>query len=188
MAIAIVLALAAPATAAAPPQVVKLRKQVAALNTKVKKLTIARNAALRRVAALNTQVAGLNTQVDGLDKQVTALNAQVDALKAQLVPKPTGSVKVENGENGDHAKVTGAGVNAAGDVLGQIEYTGGLTCESYGPILSVEATFFDPAGQVLETGIYVGSDTAVAGARYPLKITGAAGAVRAEAIVTVACF
>ncbi len=165
-ALVIVLALATPATAAAPPQVVKLRKQVAALKIQVKRVTAQKNAALRRVAALNAQVA---------------------ALKAQLTPKPTGSVKLENGENGDHAKVTGAGVNADGDVLGQIEYVGGLTCTDLGPYLSVDVTFFDAAGQVLETGNATITEV-VAGVRYPLKIVGADGAVRADGVVSITCF
>jgi outer membrane murein-binding lipoprotein Lpp len=62
IATAAALGLAVPATAAAPPEVVKLRKQVATLNAKVKQLTAQRNAARREVAA----------------------------LKARLAPKPTG--------------------------------------------------------------------------------------------------
>ena len=92
VAVAAVLALAVPATAAAPPEVVKLRREVAALKLKVKRLTAERNTARRQVAA----------------------------LRAQLTPKPIGSVTLRNGENGDHARVTGAGVTAAGDILGQI--------------------------------------------------------------------
>jgi hypothetical protein len=172
VAIVIVLALAAPATAAAPPQVVKLRKQVAALNAKVKRLTVERNAALRQVTALNAQVG--------------SLDAQVAALKAQLTPKPSESVKVANGENGDHAKITGASVTKDGDVLGQIEYLGGLTCPDLGPYLNVDATFFDATGAIVNTGSDVESSVVV-GPRYPLKIFGAAGAVRADVVVSIIC-
>jgi hypothetical protein len=157
-AIALVLALAVPATAAAPPEVVKLRKQVAALKAQVKRLTVERNTARR----------------------------QVNALRAQLAPKPTGSVTLSNGENGDKARVTRAGVTRDGDILGQIEYLGGLTCPNLGPWLKVEATFFGPAGNIVGTG----SDTetsAVAGPRYPLDVSGTSGAVRADAVVSVTC-
>jgi hypothetical protein len=104
-AIAMVLALSVPATAAAPPEVVKLRKQVAALKVKVKRLTGERNAARREVVT----------------------------LKAQLRPKPTGSVMLSNGENGERARVTGHGVTTDGNILAQIEYLGGLTCPDLGP-------------------------------------------------------
>ena len=157
-AITAVLALTMPATAAAPPEVVKLRKQVATLKAQVKRLTAERNTARR----------------------------QVTALRAQLAPKPTGSVTLSNGENGDRARVTGAGVTKDGNILGQIEYLGGLTCPNLGPWLSVEATFFGPAGTIIGTG----SDTetsAVAGPRYPLNVSGHEGAVRADAVVSVAC-
>lgn len=153
-----VLALAVPATAAAPPEVVKLRKQVAALNTKVKRLTVERNGARREVVA----------------------------LKAQLAPKPVGSVTLANGENGDRARVTGAGVTRDGNILGQIEYLGGLSCPNLGPWLSVEATFFGPSGAIVDTGSDI-ETSPVVGPRYPLELFGAAGAVRAEAVVSVAC-
>lgn len=157
-AIALVLALAVPATAAAPPEVVKLRKQVTALNAKVKRLTTERNTARREVVALT----------------------------ARLTPKATGSVTVANGANGDRARVTGLGVTKDGNILGQIEYLGGLTCPSLGPWPSVDATFFDAAGAIIDTGSHT-ETSAVAGPRYPLEIFGAAGAVRAEAVVSVTC-
>lgn len=159
VAITAALALAVPATAAAPPEVVKLRKQVAALNAKVKRLTVEKNAARREVAALT----------------------------ARLTPKPTGSVTLANGEYGDRVRVTGLGVHSDGNVLGQVEYLGGLSCPNYGPSLRIEATFFGPSGAILGTGS--GSTTsAVTGPRYPLEIYGAAGAVRADAVASVSCF
>jgi len=159
VAITAVLALAVPATAAAPPEVVKLRKQVAALNVKVKRLTTERNAARREVVALT----------------------------ARLTPKPTGSVVLANGDNGDRVRATGLGVHADGNILGQIEYLGGLSCPNYGPSLRVEATFFGPTGAIVGTGSGSATD-AVMGPRYPLSIYGAAGAVRADAVVSVTCF
>jgi outer membrane murein-binding lipoprotein Lpp len=153
-----VLALAVPATAAAPPEVVKLRKQVAALNAKVKRLTVERNSARREVVA----------------------------LKARLTPQPTGSVTLANGENGDRARVTGAGVTTRGNILGQLEYLGGPTCEEFGPWVTVQATFFDANGTIVETGGHTESSP-VTGARYPLEIFGVAGAVRADAVVSVTC-
>jgi hypothetical protein len=156
--IALVLALAVPATAAAPPEVVKLRKQVAALNAKVKRLTVERNSVRREVVT----------------------------LKARLTPKPTGSVTLTNGENGDRARVTGAGVTSGGSILGQVEYLGGPTCEEFGPWVTVQATFFDANGAIVETGGQTESSP-VTGARYPLRIPGVAGAVRADAVVSVTC-
>ncbi len=153
-----VLGLAVPATAAAPPEVVKLRKQVATLSAKVKQLTVQRNAARREVAV----------------------------LKAQLAPKPTGSVAIANGENGDRARVTGANVTASGDILGQIEYLGGLTCPNLGPYLQLEATFFNAAGQVIDTGGDL-QTSPVAGVHYPINVLGASGGVRADAVVSVTC-
>lgn len=135
----------------------KLRKQVAALNVKVKRLTVERNGA----------------------------RGEVVALTARLTPKPTGSVTLAIGAHGDRARVTGLGVTKDGNILGQIEYLGGLTCPSLGPWPSVDATFFDAAGAIIDS-----SDTetsAVAGPRYPLEIFGAAGAVRADAVVSVTC-
>jgi hypothetical protein len=152
------LALAVPATAAAPPEVVKLRKQIAALNIKVKKLTVERNTARR----------------------------QVVALTARLTPKPTGSVTLANGENGDRVRVTGAGVTKGGDILGQLEYLGGLSCANLGPWLSVEATFFGPSGAIVDTGTD-SEMSPVTGPRYPLEVLGAVGAVRADAVVSVEC-
>ena len=157
-AITLVLALAVPATAAAPPEVVKLRKQVAALNAKVKRLTVERNSARREVVL----------------------------LKARLTPNPTGSVTLANGENGDRARVTGAGVTTGGNILGQLEYLGGPSCEEFGPWVTVQATFFDANGAIIETGGHTESSP-VTGARYPLQIPGAAGAVRADAVVSVTC-
>ncbi len=153
-----VLGLAVPATAAAPPEVVKLRKQVATLNAKVKQLTAQRNAARREVAA----------------------------LKARLAPKRTGSVSVANGEHGDRIRVTGVNVTSRGDILGQIEYLGGLSCPNIGPYLQVDATFFNAAGQVIDTGVDL-ETSPVAGVRYPLDVLGAEGAIRADAVVSVAC-
>lgn len=158
VAIVAVLALAVPATAAAPPEVVKLRREITALKAKVKRLTTERNTARREIVT----------------------------LKRRLAPKPTGSVTLANGDKGDRARVTGLGVTKDGDVLGQIEYLGGLSCPDLGPWLRVEATFFDAAGTVIDTG----SDTkteVVAGARYPLEVLGATGAVRADAVVSVEC-
>jgi hypothetical protein len=156
--VAAALSLAVPATAAAPTEVVKLRKQVAALTVKVKRLTVERNTARR----------------------------QVVALTARLTPKPTGSVTLANGEHGDRARVTGANVKASGDVLGQIEYLGGLNCPNLGPYLRVDATFFGPTGAILDTGSDI-ETSPVVGPRYPLEIFGAAGAVRADAVVSVTC-
>lgn len=71
-------------------------------------------------------------------------------------------------------------------MLGQIEYLGGLSCPDLGPWLSAEATFFDASGTVVATG----SDTETSpatGVRYPLRILGKAGAVRAEVVVSVTC-
>ena len=149
-AVAAVLSLAVPATAAAPPEVVNLRKQVAALNAKVKRLTAERNAARREVAA----------------------------LRARLTPAPIGSVSVANGEFGDRVRVTGAGVTKEGDILGQIEYLGGLSRPNLGPWLRVEATFFGPGGDIVEPKLQ--RDVRGARPRFRLQALGGAGAGRAD--------
>ena len=156
--VAVALALAVPATAAAPPEVVKLRRQVATLKKTVKKLTAQRNAARR----------------------------QVVTLRRELAPVPSGSVTVGNGEHGDRARTSGLRVTAGGDLLGQIEYLGGLSCPNLGPYLQVEATFFNAAGQVIDTGSDI-ETSAVAGVRYPVEAFGDGAAVRADAVVSVTC-
>lgn len=138
--VALLLALGTPATAAAPPEVVKLRREVVALKAKLKKVTAQRNAALREVAS----------------------------LKAQLRPKPTGSLTLTNGENGDKARVSGGLVTEDGDILGQIEYLGGLTCPNLGPYLRVDATF-GPTGAIVDTGADI-KTSVTPGVRYPLEV------------------
>jgi hypothetical protein len=52
--------------------------------------------------------------------------------------------------------------------------------------LQVEATFFNATGGIVGTGS--DSETSpVVGPRYPLEISGASGAVRADAVVSVVC-
>jgi hypothetical protein len=83
---------------------------------------------------------------------------------------------VSNGAYGDGVRVTAATVNAGGDLLGQVEYLGGLTCPNLGPWLSAEATFFNASGLVVATSS--DSETSpVVGVRYPLRIFGGSGAV-----------
>lgn len=102
-------------------------------------------------------------------------------------PSPRGrGVTVANGEHGERVRITAATISRDGDVLGQIAYLGGLSCSNLGPWPTAEATFFNASGTVVATG----SDTEtspVAGVRYPLRISGASGAVRAEVVASVAC-
>lgn len=102
-------------------------------------------------------------------------------------PSPRGrGVTIANGEYGDRVRITAATITKGGDVLGQIEYLGGLSCPNLGPWPRAEATFFDASGMVVATG----SDTktsAVTGVRYPLEILGTSGAVRAEVVASVSC-
>ncbi len=111
-------------------------------------------------------------------KTVTWLNARA--------PTPRGrGVTVASGNHGDRVRVLAATIRG-GDVLGQIEYLGGLTCPNLGPWPTAEATFFDASGTVVATG----SDTetvAVPNVRYPLEILGRSGAVRAEVVASVTC-
>ena len=137
---------------------VKLRRQVATLKKTVKRLTVQRNTARR----------------------------QVVALRRQLQPLPSGSVTVANGEHGDRARASGLRVTADGEVLGQIEYLGGLNCPNLGPYLQIEATFFNAAGQVIDTGSDI-ETSAVSGVRYPVEVFGDKAAVRADAVVSVTC-
>lgn len=75
----------------------------------------------------------------------------------------------------------------AGDVLGQIEYLGGLSCPNLGPWLNARATFFDASGLVVATG-GDSENSPVVGTRYPFHLYGAIRAVRAEVVVSVDCF
>lgn len=189
----LMLALATPATAAAPPEVVKLRKQVAVLKAQVSKVTRERNAARSALASaagerdqLRAQVGTLASERDTLRSQVAVLTTERDQLKARLAPLPSGSVAVAPGQNGDRIVIHGARINGDGNLLGQMEYLGGLNCRDLGPWLKVEATFFNSVGQVIDSG----SDTEtnpIAGTRYPLDVFGPSGAVRADAVASVTC-
>ena len=117
----------------------------------------------------------------------TDLNrSTVDWLIA-AAPAPRGrGVTVASGDHGDRVRITAATMSRDGDVLGQIEYLGGLSCPNLGPWPTAEATFFNASGSVVATG----SDTKTSvapGVRYPLRILGAQGAVRAEAVASVIC-
>jgi hypothetical protein len=112
-------------------------------------------------------------------KTVAYLNAGAPSPRAR-------GVTIANGVHGDRVRITAATISEGGDVLGQIEYLGGLSCPSLGPWPTAEATFFDASGLIVATG----SDTktsAVPGVRYPLRIYGASGAVRAEVVASVSC-
>jgi hypothetical protein len=111
-------------------------------------------------------------------RTVQWLNAGAPSSRGQ-------GVTVAPGQHGDRVRITAATIDE-GDVLGQIEYLGGLSCPGLGPWPKAEATFFDASGLVVATG----SDTktsAVAGVRYPLQVYGASGAVRAEVVASVDC-
>jgi hypothetical protein len=114
------------------------------------------------------------------------LNKKTVAYLDAGAPSPRGrGVTISNGEHGDRVLITAATIKD-GDVLGQITYSGGLSCPNLGPWPSAEATFFDASGMVVATG----SDTktsAVPGVRYPLRILGTSGAVRAEVVASVSC-
>jgi hypothetical protein len=102
-------------------------------------------------------------------------------------PNPRGrGVTVAAGRNGDRLRVTAATVDRDGDVLGQFEYLGGLTCPNLGPWLNAEATFFDASGMVVATSSDI-ETTPVPSVRYPLNILGRSGAVRAEVVASVTC-
>lgn len=115
------------------------------------------------------------------------LNRQTVAWLNAGAPNPRGrGVTVASGEHGDRVRITAATVSGGGDVLGQIEYLGGLSCPNLGPWPTAEATFFNASGLVVATG----SDTetsAQPGVRHPLRILGAQGAVRAEVVASVSC-
>lgn len=101
-------------------------------------------------------------------------------------PTPRGrGTAVASGMHGERVRVH-APTMKGGDVLGQIEYLGGLTCGTLGPWPTVQATFFDAAGMIVATGSDTQTD-AVAGVRYPLRVLGAATAVRAELVASIAC-
>ena len=85
--------------------------------------------------------------------QPADLSRQTVAWLNARAPSPRGrGVTVSNGEHGDRVRVTAASVSSGGDVLGQIEYLGGLSCPELGPWLTAEATFFNASGVVVATG------------------------------------
>lgn len=101
-------------------------------------------------------------------------------------PAPRGrGVTIAPGAYGDRVRITAATISK-GDVFGQIEYLGGLSCPNLGPWLKAEATFFDASGLVVATG-GDNETSPVAGTRYPLHIYGAPSAVRAEVVASVDC-
>lgn len=94
-------------------------------------------------------------------------------------------VTVTPGTHGDRVRIHAPNLRN-GDVIGQIEYLGGLNCPNLGPWAKAEATFFDANGLVIDTG----SDTETAPAtnvRHPLHILGPEAAVRAEVVGSVEC-
>jgi hypothetical protein len=99
-------------------------------------------------------------------------------------PKARG-VTVAAGTHGDRVRIHAPNLTG-GNVLGQIEYLGGLECATLGPWAKAEATFFDADGVVVATGSDTNTSSA-AGVRYPLEIFGARGAVRAELVASVEC-
>lgn len=106
------------------------------------------------------------------------INAQAPAPRAR-------GVTVTPGAHGDRVRVHGLRVQR-GNVIGQIEYLGGVECETLGPWPQASATFFDANGMVVDTGSDTVTD-AVPNVRYPLNIFGASGAVRAEVVISISC-
>jgi hypothetical protein len=118
--------------------------------------------------------------------QPADLGRQTVAWLNASAPTPRGrGVTVANGGNGERVRVIAANVTR-GEVLGQIEYLGGLSCPNLGPYLEADATFFDANGVVVATGSEV-ETRPVSGVRYPLRIFGREGAVRAEVVASVTC-
>jgi hypothetical protein len=118
----------------------------------------------------------------------TDLNRATVAWLNAGAPTPRSrGVTIANGQNGDRVRVTAANIRPDGDLVGQVEYLGGLTCANFGPTVRVEATFFNSAGMAVDTGAD-SEDEPSTGVRYPLDIFGSSGAVRAEAVASVVCF
>lgn len=122
---------------------------------------------------------------DGTIQRQDLNRATVQWLNAGA-PTPRGrGVTVTAGKNGDRIRVTGANLRG-GDVLGQMELLGPMSCPNLGPWLRVDATFFDANGTVIDTGGDTQTEPAP-GVRYPLNAIGATAAVRAEAVASVEC-
>jgi hypothetical protein len=114
------------------------------------------------------------------------LNRRTVAWLNAGAPSPRSrGVTVSSGQHGDRVRVTATNISD-GEVLGQMEYLGGLSCPNLGPTLLAEATFFDASGLVVATGGDLQSSPA-AGVRYPLSILGRSSAVRAELVASVTC-
>lgn len=106
-------------------------------------------------------------------------------ISAQAPAPRARGVTVTAGAFGDRVRLHGPAIRG-GDVLAQIEYLGGVECETLGPWPKADATFFGASGMIVDTG----SDTitdAAPGVRYPLRILGPNAAVRAEVVISVSC-
>jgi hypothetical protein len=127
-----------------------------------------------------------STQIkDGSILRADLAKSTIDYLTAGAPPPRAAGVTVAQGEHGDRVRVSAPNIRG-GNLLGQVEYLGGLVCPTLGPWLRVEATFFDASGLVVATG--ADWETApVAGVRYPLEVFGGSTAVRAEAVASVSC-
>jgi hypothetical protein len=123
---------------------------------------------------------------NGTIQRVDLAKATIDYLTAGAPAPRARGVTVTPGTNGDRIRVSAPNLSG-GNVLGQMEYLGGLSCPNLGPWLTVGATFFDANGLIVATG----SDsetTPTANVRYPFEIFGAPAAVRAELVAEVVCF
>lgn len=123
---------------------------------------------------------------NGSIQRADLAKSTIDYLNAGAPQPRAAGVTVALGDHGDRTRVTAPNMRG-GDLLGQAEYLGGLTCPNLGPWLSVAAAFFDANGMIVATGTDTETAPAV-GVRYPVRVLGTSTAVRAEAVVSVPCF
>jgi hypothetical protein len=122
---------------------------------------------------------------NGTIQRADLAKATVNWLTAGAPTPRARGVTVSPGAHGDRIRVHAPNI-VRGNVLGQVEYLGGLDCPNLGPWLSVKATFFDANGLIVETGSDLETTPAV-NARYPLEVFGVASAVRAELVAQIEC-
>lgn len=112
----------------------------------------------------------------------------VRALTVPPTPARARGVAIELGAWNGKFQIRGANLapsgKSFGEVIGQIRYTGGLSC----PVdsMTVRSTFFDAGGRIVGTGSFIHLDPTPVGVWLPMNLLGDVESrpVRAELVLT----
>lgn len=125
------------------------------------------------------------------NRSIRPVDLSRQAIRALTVP-PTPArargVAVELGAWKGKFRIRGANLSPSsgsfGEVIGQIRYTGGLSC----PVdsITVRSTFFDAGGRIVGTGSFIHLDPTPVGVWLPMNLLGdvTSRPVRAELVLT----